>query len=452
MKRTLLITCLLTLNIMWSQMTVTSNSDAEDLILNGLVGNPNFPATNAISSSGENFGDVNGLGIFTYTGSDFNLTQGLILSTGDVTMATGPNTSILSQGSSSWQGDADLDALLTISSQNATLLEFDFFADVDAVSLDFLMASEEYVDAFQCNFSDSFAFILTNLSTGVSINFALVPGTTTPIAVTTVHDDQGGSCPAINESYFDRYNYLPYNPEESSVINFNGQTEVFTLVGALEAGNNYSIKIVIADASDTLYDSALFVRNSSFGAFPIIDQEPDNLIVEDSNEDGFETFDLTSNESLMLGAVDTNTYSFLFTYHLSQEDANAGINAISNPESYTNDADLQDIYVSMRNAFTGTNVVTSFKITINADLLSVDGLEDDTITMYPNPVSDQLIIENKQSNIKNVAIYGTNGQLISSQSTTNNNRIEVDFSALSRGMYWVKVSSENGIIHKKIIK
>ncbi|MEM5566069.1 choice-of-anchor L domain-containing protein [Psychroserpens sp. AS72] len=460
MKRTLLIPCLLVFNIMWSQMTVTPNSDAEDLILNNLIGNPNFPSSNYISVTGNSFGDVNGLGTFNYVGSDFDFAQGLVLSTGDVIDVPGPNTMNSSSGSSNWFGDPDLDFLFNnTQTYNASLLQFDFTAEVEMISLDFLMASEEYDgSAFECNFADSFAFILTNNNTGVSQNLALVPGTSTPIAVTTVHYEVQGSCVAINEAYFERYNFentnssAPSIPTADSPINANGQTKVFVLMGDLDIGSSYTIKIAIADASDSAFDSVLFVRNSSFGAFPIIDDEPEDLVVEDTDENGFETFDLTLNEALMLGAVDTATYSFLFSYYLTQADAEAGINAISNPEAYTNMSNVQNIYVSMRNAYTGKQVISDFRIAIHPNLLSLEDLERSEIALYPNPVIDQLFIDTNASQIENVEVYAMNGQLLLSQFTIEDERISVDFSNLSNGLYLVKLTSQNGSVYKRILK
>ena len=54
---------------------------------------------------------------------------------------------------------------------NLTLFQFQII-----LILDFLFASNEYGE-FQCGFSDVFAFLLTDLTTGVTTNIAVVPGT-----------------------------------------------------------------------------------------------------------------------------------------------------------------------------------------------------------------------------------------------------------------------------------
>ncbi len=60
------------------------------------------------------------------------------------------------------------------------------------------MASEEYdMGSFECNYSDAFAFLLTDAA-GNTTNLAVLPGTTTPILVTNIHPNNG-ECPAVNE-------------------------------------------------------------------------------------------------------------------------------------------------------------------------------------------------------------------------------------------------------------
>ncbi|MGS2726320.1 choice-of-anchor L domain-containing protein [Psychroserpens sp. BH13MA-6] len=440
----------------FSQMTIVGSTDPQVVIQNSLIGNPNFPATNFNLSSGNNFGSENGIGTFSYTGSLFPLEQGIVLATGDVDLIAGPNTSQVSTGSFDWLGDPQLDASFGTTSWNASLLEFDFVANVEMISLDFLLASEDYTGTFECTFSDAFAVYITNLSTGVTENIALVPGTNTPISITTVNGGVSEVCPPMNSQYFERYNYLvnfaPSIPAEQSPIDLNGQTQVFTLVGDLEIGSPYSIKIVAADAIDTALDSALFVRNDSFGAFPVMDQNPQDIAIVDLDDNGIEIFDLTQSEALMLGSIDTTMYSFLFQYHTSQSDAELGINPIANPQTYINTSALETIYVSMENAYTGTRITNSFRITINPDLLSLEDQQIHEITLYPNPINDQLFIESPQKRIKGIVVYNMNGQLLLSTSVNNEETISVDFSNWDHGMYLIELISDSGTVFKKVLK
>ena len=460
MRKLLLLAILIAFNYSFAQITINESYTTQQLIEDELIGNPNFPASNFISSSGLDFGSVNGLAAFNSNGTDLDFTEGIVLSTGNVMSIPGPNTTIISEGSSAWPGDTDLEFYTAVSStNNASFIQFDFEAQVPTVSLDFILASEEY-GAFECNFPDTFAFILTNIVTGTSQNIALVPGTSDPISILNVRGGGSDSCAPTNQVYFDRYNYdvsaATANPDyvlpQDSPINFNGQTKAFMLLGDLVIGDIYSIKIVIADATDIAYDSALFIRKSSFGAMPIMEQEPDDVVVDDTDNNGTSVFNLRVNETQMLGAVDTTIYTFDFKYYLTLADAETETNEITNPEAYTNTMDPETIYVNMRNSFTGSFITNNFKIATDPALLSVDNFELKEVKVYPNPVKDILFIEDGNSSVLKVEIYNMQGQLITSKVKVESNNLEINFQNYNDGIYLVKLISNEGINYKRIIK
>ncbi|WP_412984912.1 choice-of-anchor L domain-containing protein [Pontimicrobium sp. IMCC45349] len=459
MKRLLLLSLLIfPIQLTFSQVVIDQNVAINDLIPNVLIGNPNFPASNYIVTGSNNFETIHSIGAFTSSNVDFPFEQGLVLSTGNILSVPGANTSIISEGSNSWPGDVDLEAATSMATTlNASSVSFDFIADVSEISLDFIFASEEY-GGFECTFPDTFAFLITDLTTGITENIALVPNTNTAISILTVRGGDNAGCDAQNETYFERYNYvttntdIPHIDANNSPINFNGQTVPFVLVKDLVIGNPYNIKIVVGDASDTLYDSAIFVRNSSFGAYPVMEQEPSDLVVEDTNDDGVENFNLRMNESQMLGSVNTTIYSFDFSYHVTVEDAVSGVNSISNPEVYQNTSELENIYVRMANSYTGTAITNDFRITTDASLLSTSQFDLQNLKVYPNPVVDKLTIESGGAIIQNLAIYNISGQRVYEQLNKNSNSILIDFSSYSKGTYFLKLETEAGSVFKRIVK
>ncbi|WP_293872383.1 choice-of-anchor L domain-containing protein, partial [Flavobacterium sp.] len=240
------------------------------------------PTTSITWSTGTNFGAniltfPNGIGYFTNTNSNFPLSSGVILSTGNALNAPGPNTNTQNNGNNTWPGDMQLQnymAALGIIDPtpapgaadkfyNATILEFDFVPLTNQMTFDFLFASEEY-GLFQCRYSDAFAFFLTNVTTGSpAANLALVPMTTIPISVTTIRDDAGlPTCGASNVNYFGSNNQGAN--AAAAAINFNGQTTLLTASSPVIPTNVYHIKLVIADLNDSQYDSAVFLGAGSF--------------------------------------------------------------------------------------------------------------------------------------------------------------------------------------------
>ena len=269
MKNLLLSIGLLFTTIGFSQpITVsTSSYTVPQLVNNVLINSPCVSATNITWRTGTDFGSSNGIGFFQNTNSSLPMQSGVILSTGNIVNAPGPNTSLLNDGSPAWTGDASLEATMALAgipmvSKNASVLEFDFMPISPNFSFDFVFASEEYGN-FQCQYSDAFAFLLTNLNTGVTTNLAVVPNTNTPISVVTIRDFlYNSSCPSINPQYFGSFN--GGSNAANSAINFNGQTQVLTAASVLTPGVAYHIKLVIADRADPQSDSSIFISSDSF--------------------------------------------------------------------------------------------------------------------------------------------------------------------------------------------
>jgi gliding motility-associated-like protein len=246
----------------------------EQIVQNVLLNSTCASVSNVTYSTSTNFGFAeSGIGTFNQNGSTFPFSDGVILSTGFVGSAAGPNTTNQSNGGfggGTWPGDADLEATLAAAgipttTLNATKLEFDFTPITNQINFDFIFASEEY-GTFQCTFSDAFAFLLTDITTGITTNLAIVPGTTTPISVVTIRDElYNNSCASVNPQYFAQYNQLPGVSPLGSPTNFNGQTVPLTATAPVTINAPYHIKLVIADRSDTAYDSAVFLKGSSFG-------------------------------------------------------------------------------------------------------------------------------------------------------------------------------------------
>lgn len=235
---------------------------------------------------------------FTNNAVAFPFTDGILLSTGFASSATGPNSSLLSEGSTTWPGDNDLEVALGVSNTiNATVLEFDFIPYTDKISFDYIFSSEQYLTSItsqnQCNYTDGFAFLIREAAgTAPYTNLAIVPGTDIPVKVNTVRGQ--GVCPASNEQYFDSFN-VPEHP-----TNFNGQTIILQAKTDVTAGVVYHIKLVVADQGNNLYDSAIFLGGGSFKN--ITDLGPDRLFATNNP--------MCSGETLTLDATTINAMAY----------------------------------------------------------------------------------------------------------------------------------------------
>ncbi len=234
-----------------------TNYTIEELVRDVLVDSNCAETSNYTSFTGTSQ-RVNGIGYFNANRTDFPYEEGIILSTGKVRDAKGPNIGINDSGDEEWPGDKELRAITNTSNLfNATFIQFDFVPLTNSMSFNFLFASEEYQENYQCIYSDVFAFILTD-SKGVSTNLAIIPDSDLPVSATTIRPGITGECGPRNLSFFDKIN------GRGSAISFHGQTKSLKAESLVNPGEKYSIKLVISDNQDSQVDSAVFLEAGSF--------------------------------------------------------------------------------------------------------------------------------------------------------------------------------------------
>lgn len=230
----------------------------EDVLINSTCAN-----VFNVSVSGGNFATgEKSFGYFDGTGTTFPFQNGIILSTGKINNAPGPNSYLSDDGGNmGWNGDPDLNDALGLSNTfNATILEFDFIPLGNKISFDYIFSSEQYLSSpssNQCNYTDGFAFLLKRNGETRYQNLAVVPGTNIPVKVNTVRGS-GTICPPANQAYFDAFNGTNHP------TNFNGQTKVLKAESDVIPGETYHIKLVIADEGNYRFDSAIFLGGGSF--------------------------------------------------------------------------------------------------------------------------------------------------------------------------------------------
>ena len=93
---------------------------------------------------------------------------------------------------------------------------------------------------------------------------------------------------------------------------------------------------------------------------------------------------------------------------------------------------------------TGVSKISSMPSSVNSVSLS-------NIDVYPNPTSGNLIVSNIETNLTNIFIYNMLGSLMYSEKISQKNKIELDFSFLSSGIYNLVFSSDKGFVNQKII-
>lgn len=291
--------------------TNTTTYTVQQLVNQILVSSECALVSNITSSSQANFGGEPSIGYFDANGATFPFSYGVVMSSGGVSgVPATPYTGGSTADSGTWPGDTDLNDIIVQSdpnqlagTRNATILEFDFVPLTNLFKFQFLFASNEY-GTFQCGFSDAFAFILTDAD-GNETNLAVIPGTSTPVSVTTIRELQylpGGICSSTNPEFFDQYNA---EAPLGAAINFIGQTIPMVASSPVVPNTTYHIKLVIADYSDTAFNSAVFLGGGTFDIGEL--EMGGNLLVSQGNA-------LCAGETAVLD-TELNADDYIFTWY-----------------------------------------------------------------------------------------------------------------------------------------
>jgi hypothetical protein len=215
--------------------------------------------------------DSTAYGAMSTSGGSFPMGSGLVLSTGMVNQIPQSSTEFASNYFT-LPGDADITSSVTYQSYDACAIEFDAIPSFPNIFFEYVFASEEYPE-FVCSFNDAFMLLISGpgingpYSNGAT-NIALLPDGSTIVSINTVHDSTGtgSSCmTAFDSLYID-------NSTDTSIV-FDGFTEVLTAGISLQAGQTYHFKIVVADVMDGLFDSGVFLMESSFRSMGLLSNE-----------------------------------------------------------------------------------------------------------------------------------------------------------------------------------
>ncbi|MGL5112969.1 MAG: choice-of-anchor L domain-containing protein, partial [Flavobacterium sp.] len=271
----------------------TTSQSIPELVKNELLQNA------CANESNFKFSSPQGIGKFTNTNPNFPFQEGIIIRNGIAKHTEGSYTGSRESSQLNTNGDADLQLISNSNGQSTQItdvsfIEFDFTPISNNFSFDFLFASNEYGE-FQCGFSDIFAFVLTDISTGIATNLAVIPGTNLPVSVLNIRDDRyNTSCVSSNSTLFGHFNM---NNPSTSAINMRGETKILTASSAVIPNRTYRIKLAIGDYNDSNYDSAVFIKGGSFKT--TMDLGPDKSICK--------------GEQILIEADLTGNYTYVWT-------------------------------------------------------------------------------------------------------------------------------------------
>jgi len=235
--------------------------------------------------------------------------------------------------------------------------------------------------------------------------------------------------------------------------------------------DGYSVPVEFHDIdSDGVFEMIMFTNSPLYNQYPNVDQNLNfypfdilyeneinesptdltlsNFTIEGNQEIGseigtFNSTDINTNETYIYSLISGGGGADNGSFTISGDILKSGI--IFDYDTKSNYSIRVQTFDSYGNVFS-----KSITISITETQLSVDDeILDNSLKLYPNPVTNILTIESKNVAISKVEIYSILGEKIK-EITSNFGSIATD--NLPNGIYIIKIYSEKGMVMKKTIK
>ena len=193
-----------------------------------------------------------GYGTFEYQGSSLGINEGVLLTSGRITDAIGPNNVENKSFEQGTGGNSILNVVTGRNTRDACLFEFDIIPSGDSLKFNFVFASEEYNEWVGSQYNDVFGFFISgpgitgDPGIGNDHNIAVVPGTSQAVTINNVNNGSN------SQHYFDNAG--------GQFIQYDGFTQGLYAEAEVQACQTYHLKLIVADASDRKFDSGVFIE------------------------------------------------------------------------------------------------------------------------------------------------------------------------------------------------
>lgn len=356
------------------------------------------------------------IAFFDAGNANLGVSAGIYLGTGLATGAIGPNDSGLGGAVTGGGNDPDLEAIAPgFFTFDAAVLEMDIIATESQLEFSYVFASEEYPEYINSDFNDIFAFFISGPGISGMQNIALAPNSTEPVSVNTVNSFQNA------QYYLDNAN--------GSDIQFDGYTTALTATANVSPNATYHVKIAIADVSDAVFDSGIFIGVESLCG--------SSLLAPIAQYASFV-------DELTLSVENQSKYATDYFWDFG--DNTTSTEKHPAPHSYAAEGIYEVTLIAQ-------NYCCSDTMTTQVNIGNATGIEELALKPYrffPNPADDfaQLIFEN--GNAFTVKVFNGSGQLVLQQNEKGRSALHIE--GLTEGVYFLEVTSEGKIYRDKFLK
>ena len=223
-----------------------------------------------------------------------------------------------------------------------------------------------------------------------------------------------------------------------ATVNATGATMSYNLTD-LSPNTSYTFKAFATTATGTTYGSEMTftTQNPQQDTCP----SPTNVTV---------TGVTTTTAVVSWTQPDNTANSWDVLYRESGADSWYTVTTSNNPYTLAglNGASSYDVQVV---AHCTNGIPSEPSATITFMTVGIDDYTlDNTVSLYPNPTNGKVYVESSD-NMENVEVYDAYGKLLGTE-TVNSNVANVDLTGYAKGTYFVRVTTEKGIVTKRVVK
>ena len=454
--RFVLVIGLFSVSLVTAQLTVTpfqnNSNDLEDFILTELLGCEIEISNIQFIGNNESIGSFNFVENQEICENNFDLDRGLIMTTGSVSNAVGPNNN--GDNSQEWNllyEDSFLQNYLQnfgvindgVSLFDPSVIEFDLQSSINQnLYFELIFGSEEYPEWMSPFYADAFCFFVSEVENDIDPNYDSSPVNimetgniinaddcdiiNKPISVWTVRPyTEVFNLPSMNGCLYQ------YNDEGQlcDAISYDGYTRNLLFNFGLIAGAKYHIKLVIIDGAGPAIDSGIFLKKSNSNNFNFADFEWSQATYSD---DGISisftnTSPQNSNDNFFWdfnndGTIDSNLANPTYVY--------------SEPGSYL-------VSLEIINDCIGSSQTISYEVFVEANNINVVSSSLESVKFYPNPARNSLSIDLAGDNEHYLLdFFDKSGRKLDTFEL-NSSRNQIELSKYENGVYYVQLSNNN---------
>lgn len=196
-----------------------------------------------------------------------------------------------------------------------------------------------------------------------------------------------------------------------------------------------------------------------------------SIVVEANSSQA--TYDNSIHNNLIFNSSTTQTCNFRgITYDVTNFDLQSGTDGYSIANNISNDplffdSNNNDYHLSDSSPCINAGTATLSTLDFEGNTIPLNGTDPDiglyeyqstlgnnhyvlhnSVTLYPNPVTDYLTVAVKNNRVENISLINVNGQIVLRNISAS---ASIDVSNVPGGIYFARIETSNGTITKKVV-